>query len=183
MKEKKQKLAIGFVVILLIIAIYTGLLKPFIKNQNKENTGNLNSEKIFVPDFRFTDEEGNTLNFNDFKGKPIVINFWGTWCKFCVMEMGDFNNLVEDYKDDVNFIFLHVANNPKTTNESVLEFLNEKDFDNIKTYFDSLAEGTYMFGINSFPTTIYIDKDGYIFDAIFGITNYDKTKIIIDQML
>lgn len=183
MKDKKQKLAISFVVILLIVTIYTGLLKPFIQNQKKENAGNLSSEKILVPDFRFTDEEGNTVNFDDFKGKPIVINFWGIWCKFCVMEMGDFNSIVEDYEDDVNFIFLHVANSPNTTNESVLEFLDKKGFDNITTHFDSLGEGTYMFGINSFPTTVYIDKDGYIFDAKFGMTNYDSSKIIIDEML
>lgn len=183
MKNNKQKIAIAFVAILLIFTVYTGLVKPYMENKEKENIGNTQNEVIPVPNFQFTDSEGNTVDFEDFKGKPTVINFWGTWCNFCVIEMKDFNNLIADYGEDVNFLFLHVPNTAKENVEGVLQFLEDKEFDNITTHFDTLGQGTYMFGINSFPTTIFVDKDGNLFGGIRGLTNYDKVESVLESML
>ncbi len=187
MKDKRQKLAILSVGILLVFSVITGLVKPYIQNKDKDTVGQNNpgQEKVFVPNFQFTDKNGNTVDFDNFKGKPVVINFWGTWCPWCIHEMGDFDKAVGEYKEDVNFIFLDVANGPDETVEKVEKYLTDNNYDNITTYYDTLGYngGVYMFGINSFPTTVYIDREGALYDAAIGATNYEKIKTVLDSML
>ncbi len=186
MKLNKQKIAIYSVTALLVFSVISGLVLPYIKNRNTETidkTNNLQESKIEVPDFVFKDADGNEVHFDDFKGKPVVINFWGTWCPWCVVEMDDFNKAVAEYGEDVNFLFLDVANDESETPEKVKEFLSDKGYDNITSYYDDPGYGIYMFGINSFPTTVYVDKDGYLYDAAIGATNYEKISAVLDNML
>ena len=186
MNKKKQKIALFTVGVLMVVSIVSGLVLPYLQNRGKDTiaTGRLQQDgKIAVPDFQFTDAEGNTLYFEDFKGKPVVINFWGTWCPWCVVEMSDFNKLAGEYGEDINFIFLDVPNGADETVEAVQTFMEENEYHNITSYFDSLGYGCYVFGISSFPTTIYIDADGNLYDATIGLTNYDDVKLVLDAML
>ena len=186
MKNKKQKIAIVSVLVLLVVSIVSGLVQPYLQNKNASTIGPgrlQQDELIAVPDFRFTDSDGNTVHFDDFKGKPIVMNFWGTWCPYCVQEMPDFNKLAGEYGDKVIFLFLDVPNSADETVEKVEQFLSDNNLTNITSHYDSFAEGCYMFGLSSFPTTIYVDKDGYLYDAAIGKTNYDAVKEIIETMI
>lgn len=188
MKNKKQTIALIAVGVLLVVSIVTGLMKPKFNKPTPTPESNINSgtssekEKIPVPNFKFWDMDKNEVEFDSFKGKPIVINFWATWCGYCVQEMPDFDKLIGEYKDDVNFIMLNVLGG-RETEEKVLAFLKKHDFKNMTTYYDGLTEGTSLFGIRSFPTTVFIDKDGNLFDATIGMTNYDAAKAVIDKML
>lgn len=185
MQNKKQKIALLCVAVLLVFSIITGLVMPYLKNRDVEtiDKNETQSDAVAVPNFQFLDEEGNVVEFDSFKGKPIVINFWGTWCPFCVLEMSDFNKIVGEYKDDVNFIFLDFANSEDETVEKVKTFIAENEYDNIVSYYDDPGYGVYIFGVNSFPTTVYVDKDGNLYDAEVGMTNYDDIKAVIDSML
>ena len=58
-------------------------------SDTQENT--TESNKISAPDFTVTDVDGNNVKLSDFKGKPVVLNFWATWCYYCKLEMPDFN--------------------------------------------------------------------------------------------
>ena len=79
-------------------------------NTTEETTVEDTTEKteieFLASDFTVYDENGNAVKLSDFAGKPIVLNFWGTWCGYCQMEMPDFN---EAYKNnsDVQFIMLN----------------------------------------------------------------------------
>ncbi len=186
MNNKKQKIAMFSVMALLVFSIISGLVLPYMRNRDNDTIGPgrlQQEEKIAVPNFQFTDAEGNTVDFDDFKGKPIVMNFWGTWCPWCVEEMGDFNKLAGEYGDKVNFLFLDVPNGSDETPDKVKKYLSDNGYDNITSYYDSMTQGCYMFGLNSFPTTVYVDKDGYLFDAAIGLTNYDAVKEIVDSMI
>lgn len=186
MNNKKQKIALLTVGLLLAVSLISGLVLPYLQNKDRGTVepGRLQQdEKIEVPDFTFTDADGHVVNFDDFKGKPVVINFWGTWCPWCLVEMEDFNKLAGEYGEDVNFLFLDVANGADETVEKVQSYLADNGYDNITSYFDSMGNGCYMFGISSFPTTVYVDSEGYLYDAAIGLTNYDAVKLIVDDML
>ena len=187
MQNKKRNLALFCVGALLVFSIVSGLVLPYIKNKDidvvDKNTDFVETEKVLVPNFEFMDRDGNVVDFESFKGKPVVINFWGTWCPYCKLEMEDFNKAAGEYKDDVNFLFLDVADSEAETVERVEDYLNDKGFDNIVSYYDKPGYGIYMFGINSFPTTVYVDREGYLFDATIGMTNYNDIKDVIDSML
>ena len=65
--------------------------KPAQKNKKQENT-------IVAPDFTLADLEGNLVSMNQFQGKVVLLNFWGTWCGPCRVEIPDFVKLSEKYK-------------------------------------------------------------------------------------
>ncbi len=185
MKNKKQKIAIASVVVLLIFSVISGLILPYLQNSGTETVdkNTMQEEKVEIPNFEFKDKEGNVVEFDSFRGKPVVINFWGTWCPFCVAELGDFDKAAGEYGDRVNFLFLDLENSEDVTVEDVLEYLEEKEYENIETYFDNPGYGAYMFGISSFPTTIYVDSEGYLFNAKIGMTDYASVVENIERML
>ena len=57
-------------------------------------------------DFTVQDWEGNMVKLSDFFGKPIVLNFWASWCGPCKMEMPDFNELYLELGEDVHFLMV-----------------------------------------------------------------------------
>ena len=65
-----------------------------------------------APDFTVLDYNGNQVKLSDFKGKPVVINFWATWCFYCKEEMPDFDTAHEKYPD---MVILGSENNSAVT--------------------------------------------------------------------
>ena len=57
------------------------------------------AEKNRAPDFVVTDTDGNAVTLSQFFGKPIVLNFWATWCMPCVYELPDFEEAFREYGD------------------------------------------------------------------------------------
>ncbi|MCK4562835.1 MAG: TlpA family protein disulfide reductase, partial [Flavobacteriaceae bacterium] len=54
--------------------------------------------KLSTYDWQLADAQGNKVDFNTFKNKVIVVNFWATWCPPCIAEMPAFEKLYQDYK-------------------------------------------------------------------------------------
>ena len=66
---------------------------------SNSNESEPNREKMKAPDFTVLDYDGNEVKLSDYKGKPVVLNFWATWCFYCKEEMPDFNLAYEKYPD------------------------------------------------------------------------------------
>ena len=185
MQNKKQKIALASVALLLIFSVVTGLVLPYVRAKDMETVdknATQSENAVAIPNFEFQDADGNVVEFDSFKGKPVVINFWGTWCPYCVAEMGDFDKIVAEYGDRVNFIFLDVANSEEETPEKVEKFIADNGYENITSYYDVPGYGIYMFGISSFPTTVYIDARGNLYDATIGMETYDTIAEVLDSM-
>ncbi len=189
MKNQKQKFSLIFLVVLLVLALVMGIFNktgPSITTANEsnaaENSDTTTPEKVLVPEFIIKDVDGNDVEFSSFHGKPTVINFWTSWCVFCQDEMPDFEKLKEDYGDEVNFIFLDVVGANGETQEKALAFLEDNGFDGITPHFDTYSEASSLFGINSFPTTAFIDAEGYLVSGIVGKTDYDTVVLYLEDM-
>lgn len=120
-------------------------------------------------------QEKQLLNFRD---KPILINFWATWCPPCIAEMPSFQKLQNDYGKKVHFIF--ISNEDQTT---TYQFLQEKEW-----YFKSyrpISPVPEILQSNSLPTTFIINKDGKIIVKETGNKNWngDSVRTLLDQLL
>ncbi len=182
MKNTKQILAVAVLAVLLVVAVVTGTKKVETTPQTAPQSSNSQKEPVAIPDFNFTDSDGNPVAFSDFAGKPAVINFWATWCPYCVKELPDFDKAMGEFKDKVNFIFLDVADGRQETVSGAKAFLEKQNYENIYSYFDTGLEGVTLFGLNSFPTTVYVDKDGNLYTACIGMTNYDSIVSVLAAM-
>lgn len=117
-----------------------------------------------VPDVEFYDADGNAVMLSGFFDKPLVLNFWATWCGPCKSEMPGFNSLYEEYKDRVNFVMLNVSDSEKT----VAEFLDESGY-TFPPYFDKTQIASYTYGASSIPLTFVMYKGGEIYGYQSGI--------------
>ncbi|NLZ95848.1 MAG: TlpA family protein disulfide reductase, partial [Bacteroidales bacterium] len=96
----------------------TGIMTPKIeKVHNNAAENDIASSTATTPaDFNLTlmDENGNTLSLADFKGKPIFLNMWATWCPPCIAEMPNINKLHNEMGNDVAFVMVSLDDDFET---------------------------------------------------------------------
>lgn len=112
-----------------------------------------------APDFTVYDKNGETISLSSMAGKPVVVNFWATWCGYCKKEMGDFQAAYEKYGDQVHFMMVNQTDGQRETAEIAQAYLDENGF-TFPVYFDKELDAAMTYGIRSLPTTLLVDKDG-----------------------
>lgn len=137
-------------------------------------------------DFTLTDQFGNTHTLDQYKGKTILLNFWGTWCGPCRSEMPDLQAIYEDYgKNEKDLVVLGVAA-PNLGDEGSVEeitaFLKENGY-TYPTLMNTDASLFYSYGISSFPTTFMIDKNGNVYGYVSGALSREIFENIIQQTM
>ena len=135
-------------------------------------------------DFTLKDQYGNTHTLSDYKGKTVFLNFWATWCSPCRAEMPDIQKLYEEFQqEEEDIVILGVAApnlGREKSEEGIKGFLEENGY-TYPVLMDTEAEAFQAYGINSFPTTFMIDKDGNVFGYIPGQLSEETMRDIIRQ--
>ena len=126
------------------------------------------------------DYDSNEVKLSDFKGKPVVLNFWATWCFYCKEEMPDFNIAFEKYPD-VEFLMLNATDGYQETIETAKKYYETEGFD-FNIYFDTNSQAVNNYGITGFPTTIFIDKDGYVVASAGGMIDLETLEKGIEMI-
>ena len=135
-------------------------------------------------DFTLKDQYGNTQTLSDYKGKTVFLNFWATWCLPCRAEMPDIQKLYEEFQQE-DVVILGVAApglGREKSEEGIKGFLEENGY-TYPVVMDTEAEAFQAYGINSFPTTFMIDKDGNVFGYIPGQLSEEIMRDIISQTI
>ena len=131
------------------------------KEEKTEEVSGSDEQAVTAPDFKFLNMDGEEVHLSDYFGKPVVLNFWATWCGPCQMEMPYFDTAYKKYSEDINFLFIDLTDGSRDTVESAKAFIDEKGF-SFPIGFDTEYDGTYTYGVSSIPMTLFIDKDGVI---------------------
>ncbi|WP_131022215.1 cytochrome c biogenesis protein/redoxin [Clostridioides difficile] len=143
------------------------------KDSNNENNdkGSNDEDRIKSIDFTLTDQYGKTHKLSDYEGKVVFLNFWATWCPPCKEEMPYIEQLYKDYnKNNDDVVILGVASpnlGREGSREHVVNFLKDQGY-TFPVVLDEDGALAYQYGINAFPTTFIIDKEGYVTQYIPG---------------
>ncbi|HFL3257671.1 TPA: cytochrome c biogenesis protein/redoxin [Clostridioides difficile] len=143
------------------------------KDSNNDNNdkGSNDEDRIKSIDFTLTDQYGKTHKLSDYEGKVVFLNFWATWCPPCKEEMPYIEQLYKDYnKNNDDVVILGVASpnlGREGSREHVVNFLKDQGY-TFPVVLDEDGALAYQYGINAFPTTFIIDKEGYVTQYIPG---------------
>lgn len=125
-----------------------------------EEPGESEAEKMSAPDFTVYDRDNNEVHLSDFLGKPVVLNFWASWCGPCKNEMPDFNELYTELGEEVQFLMVNMTASARESFEKATAFIDEQGF-SFPVLYDLDSDAAAAYGIYSLPTTLFIDAQGY----------------------
>ena len=112
-----------------------------------------------APDFTVYDSEGNPYKLSDSRGKPVILNFWASWCGPCKSEMPDIEKAYQTYGDQIHFLLVDLTDGYQETVESAAAYIAEEGF-TFPVYYDTAIEGAMAYGVSGIPVTYFIDAEG-----------------------
>jgi thiol-disulfide isomerase/thioredoxin len=112
-----------------------------------------------VPDAAFKDPDGGEISLADFRGTPVLVNLWASWCAPCVKELPTLDKLAKSHAADgaLGVIAVSQDNGPHA---SVVAFLDKLKVEDLGAYQDPNMALSGAFGAEVLPTSILIDADG-----------------------
>jgi len=125
-------------------------------------------QKIMAPDFTLEDLDGNEVKLSDYRGKIVFLNFWATWCIYCVQEMPDLESASKKMAEAGDAVIVTV--NQMEDKDTVRKFMEDKKL-TLPVLMDYTGEVNYMYGVSGIPVTYVIDKDGSVYGRIAGRTD------------
>ena len=173
----KSKLVLILVFIIMSFSVFAA------KSNKKED--------VKMPNIVLYDQYGKKHNIEEYKGKVVVINFWATWCGYCVEEMPEFEKVYKEFgsnKKDV--IILGVAgpkskenlNNVDVEKDKVISFLKKKNI-TYPSLMDETGKSFDDYKVRALPMTYVINKDGYLEGFVSGAITAEQLRKAVNETL
>ncbi len=159
--NQKTKIIYGAALFVAIILIAFFAYNALSESYQPDSASAETNEQIAAPDFTVYDSDGNEVRLSDFAGQPVIINFWASWCPPCRSEMPHFNLLYNEEKDNVVFLMIDLTDGQRETQTDGEAYIEDQGYD-FEPLFDLDMDAASQYGIQSIPTTIFVDRDGYI---------------------
>ncbi len=145
--------------------LYSSLSKTYAPDKLAENqtdktdnSSNGASSDYAAPDFTVSTPDGKDVKLSDYLGKPVVLNFWATWCYYCKEEMPDFNQAYQKYPD-VQFLMVNATDGQRETEQIAKDYVAEQGF-TFPVFFDKTQQAVSAYYISGLPATFFIDRNG-----------------------
>ncbi len=144
--------------------------------ENRTNQPQRPPVSIPAPEFTLATTDGDLVSLSDLKGKVVLLNFWGTWCGPCRIELPDFIKLYDKYhKDGLEIVGITIRRGESIEdvarfqdqwglNYLLLNDINGNEVSKVTMDY-SRAIGQMISGI---PTTLIIDREGFIVNGFIG---------------
>lgn len=132
--------------------------RMFLENQGKVVEGAL------APDFTLKDLQGKPLALISLRGKYVVLDFWGSWCGWCVKGIPDMKRYYEKYRDKMEILGIDCRDKEEVWKAAVekhalpwLHVRNEGD-----------PDVSLLYAVSGYPTKIVVDPEGKIAKIVVG---------------
>ncbi|MBR5069882.1 MAG: AhpC/TSA family protein [Bacteroidales bacterium] len=154
-------------------AVRNGKLSPYIQSrldriaaeEAREAAQQRCVEGAEAPDFTVLDPNGKPITLSSLRGKALVLDFWGSWCVWCIKGIPDMKTAYKKYSKKVEF--LSIACND--TDEKWRAALEEQQMPWLQAFNGTdKNDVSVLYGIQGYPTKILIDADGKIVKTIIG---------------
>ncbi|MGM0523647.1 MAG: peroxiredoxin family protein [Bacillota bacterium] len=131
-----------------------------------------------APDFMLSSTTGETVSLSDYRGKRVMVNFWGTWCPPCRAEMPDMEKFYQE--NDVEILAVNLT--PTESNVSdVTDFIDEFGL-SFQVLLDEELAVSSQYGIQPVPTSFMVDSNGIVQYVALGAVNYEQMVQALNTM-
>ncbi len=165
----------------IVAAIATlGLLALFSSTEDRVDDASAaaRADADTIVDIAFTTTDGGSGTLSDYEGRPLVVNFFASWCPPCRAELPDFEAVHRQRSDDVTFVGVNQDFNAETWQAFVAEA--DVSYD---TVFQPNGEIWEELGTGAMPTTAFISPQGQVVNVWAGVLTDDKLNELIDEHL
>ncbi len=161
-----RKLMTMLVMIIVLLLMMTGCQPSSEPPGATSLTASVEGNQVgnLAPDFQVQNLDGQTISLSDLRGKPVLLNFWATWCPPCRGEMPYLQQIYEEWSNKGLMLFaLDIGESPAL----VKEFLETNNF-SMPVLLDTERSVAQKYSIQYYPTTFFIDKNGIIQEKKVG---------------
>ena len=135
-----------------------------------------------APDFTMYDGEGNGVKLSDFRGKPVILNFWASWCGPCKAEMPDLEDAYRTYGEEVQFLMVNLTDGASETLETASGYIAQQGY-TFPVYYDTTMEGAVNYGVYAIPVSYFIDAEGQVRATHEGMISAEALENNIQALL
>ena len=129
--------------------------------QQDTQTEVTSAKTILAPDFTVLDRNGAEVKLSDFRGTPVVVNFWASWCGPCQSEMADFDRTAAQYAGQVQFLMVNLTDGGRETVATATAFVDRNGY-TFPVFFDTRYSAATAYGVTAIPATYLINAEGHI---------------------
>ena len=154
-----------------------GVEPPIVEDDEDDITvGNQIGHRCPSYDLQLINGDG-TVNVRQLEGKIVVVNFWGTWCTPCVNELPHFNQVAEEFSDEVVVLAIHSVQDNRTAKEYIEKYYGDSKM--IFAFDEQLTSTldkyfTLLGGTSAYPRTVILNKKGIITFTVDGPLTHDQ---------
>ena len=128
-----------------------------------------------VEDTSFTDHQGRTFRLSAFKGRPVLLHVWGTWCPPCLLEMPSLSRLAVSIPNE-DLLVLPVSRDSGGATQ-VMEFYRKHEIKGLPVAVDRWGKLAYAMSVNKVPETIYLDRNLREVGRLTGMLDWDAPNV------
>lgn len=137
---------------------------------------------FLAPDFSLPTVDGKTIRLADLQGKPVLVNYWASWCAPCRAEMPALQRLAADFEEQ-GLVVLGVNAASQDDRANALAFVEQQGL-TFPILFDTTGDVQRQYAIQSLPTSFFIDHQGIIREVVIGGPMSEALlRIRIEQLL
>ena len=181
MKMKKWQATILVCASLLCLSACNNQMESQADKQNGDKNAQASSQIAkqgeAVTDFSLTGVDGKTYRLSDYKGKKVYLKFWASWCSICLASLPDTDELAKEAGDD--YVVLTVVSpgqKGEQSEEAFKKWYQGLDYKNLPVLLDPSGQLLASYGVRSYPTQAFIDKEGKLVKIQPGFM--DKASIV-----
>lgn len=141
----------------------------------ENSSGETDTQPMLAPNFTVYTADGDAVQLTDFYGKPIVLNFWASWCPPCKSEMPDFDAMYGEYGDDIHFVMINLTDGDRETVETGSAYVEAQGY-SFPVYYDTALNAANSYQVYSVPMTYFLDAEGYAIARASGAIDADTLK-------
>jgi len=146
--------------VILVITLSLGMLLAGCAGENSQNPWIGKP----APEFQLNTLNGQSVSLSDLKGRPVLINFWATWCGPCRMEMPFLQQIYDEWQGKgLVLLAINIGESPS----QIAEFM-QSQWLSLPVLLDGEGNIAVMYNVRAIPITFFIDRDGIIQDVKVG---------------